>query len=87
VSGHPLVRTRDGVVHDPLRPDADGPTVVRTELRSGRRFRVTCEETGEDCTVDVLAAFLVAAATRPLGVLDGLVSTVGALTQPSRSRA
>ena len=87
MSGHLLVRGRDGVVRDSLRPDADGSTVVRSELRSGRRFRVTCEETGEDCTVDVLAAFLVTAAARPPGLLDGLLGTVGALAEPSRSRA
>ena len=67
----PLYRTGAGVVHDPRRPGVDGPTAIRAGLRTDRRFRVTDEETGEDCTVEALAEFLFTRPVRTSGLLDG----------------
>lgn len=69
--GGPLRRTREGLLRDPLRPGADGAALVRAGLRADRRFRVTDEETGQDCTVEVLAEFLLGACTRPAAHLLG----------------
>ena len=74
--GTPLRRSSEGVLRDPEdpaagRPEADDAALVRAVLRSGRRFRVIDEETGEDCTVEVLAEFLVGTCVRPAGLLLG----------------
>jgi len=78
-AGGPLRRSREGVLHDPGRPAADGAALVRAGLRSGRRFRVTDEETGEDCTVEVLAEFLLGACAHRAGLLLGSGALPGAV--------
>ncbi len=82
MSGDSLWRTGEGVVHDPRYPDADGATVIRAGLRAARRFRVTSEVTGEDCTVEVLAEFLTAGWLRSSGLdaLGGLGAARGSGT-------